>query len=411
MRIKLVLGTALLTAALPLSALAAELRMTVWTSSEAQLATLNEIAASFTEQNPETTVKFETIPWSDYVQKVTLQLAGGNPPDLGWLAEASAPAFVDAGALADISSYLSEDSEYDLADFTEGSLDLWSNGDAIYGVPFSSSAFVTYYNEDMYRAAGLETPGEFAARGEWTWEKLRSDAAALTSSGVYGFQDPGSNAYDTAPYFLLTPLLRAHGAEVWADGECQLNSPEAVAATTIFHDMVFKDRSAVPPGEKAEFFTGNAALTFGQISRATQLDGASFKWNLAPLPQGPAGSVGVLGQAGVVVFAGSRNPEEAGRFLAYMTSKAGTEMMTQFYPPARSSVLSSEAFLNSNTRISPEGMAVVAQAAEGARVLPNSPRYPQIEAAQKPIFDKLWRADADVGAVLDEVCTTISGLI
>ncbi|WP_026198392.1 extracellular solute-binding protein [Wenxinia marina] len=52
--------------------------MTVWTGSDAHLAMLNGIV----EAQPGVTVSFETVP-SDYVQKITLQLAGGNAPDVG----------------------------------------------------------------------------------------------------------------------------------------------------------------------------------------------------------------------------------------------------------------------------------------------------------------------------------------
>ena len=42
---------------------------------------LNGIAESFKATHPDVTVTFETIPPADYTQKLTFQLAGGNPPD------------------------------------------------------------------------------------------------------------------------------------------------------------------------------------------------------------------------------------------------------------------------------------------------------------------------------------------
>ena len=59
---------------------AAELRFTVWTGNEAHLTMLNEIAESFKETHPDVTVRYETIPAGDYTQRLTFQLAGGNPP-------------------------------------------------------------------------------------------------------------------------------------------------------------------------------------------------------------------------------------------------------------------------------------------------------------------------------------------
>jgi len=62
------------------AALAVDLRMTVWTGSEAHLKMLNAIAESFKAKNPDVNVKFETVPVNDYTQKMTFQVAGRNPP-------------------------------------------------------------------------------------------------------------------------------------------------------------------------------------------------------------------------------------------------------------------------------------------------------------------------------------------
>ena len=93
------------------------LRMTIWSGSEEHLALLNGFADAYKEEHPNVSVQFDVIPFGDYVQKVTIQLAGGNPPDLGWLAEASAPAFIDAGVLEDFGPAVREDTDYDFADF------------------------------------------------------------------------------------------------------------------------------------------------------------------------------------------------------------------------------------------------------------------------------------------------------
>ena len=85
--------------------------------------------------------------------------------------------------------------------------------------------------------------------------------------------------------------------------------------------------------------------------------------------------------------------------------------MAAYFPPARASVLSSDAFLTANSLVTPEQMEIVAQGIEKGTVLPNHPNYPQIEATALPIFDQLWRPDVDVQPVLDEVCSAITPLL
>ena len=395
-------------------AAAQDLRMTVWTGSEAHLAMLDGIAANFAETHPGVTVTFETVPFADYVQKVTRQLAGGNAPDMGWLLETSAPTFVQAGVLAEIGETLRATEGYDFDDLSQPAMTLWQDGDAVYGVPFSTSPFIIYFNKTMYDAAGLETPDVLAARGAWTWETLAEQAAALTrpDEGIWGFQSVDGEGYGARALHTLVPIIRAYGGDAWsAEGTCGFAAPEAFQAATLYHDMIFEARSAVPPGEQGDFFTGNAALTMTQISRVSKLEGAAFEWGVAPLPSGPAGEVDVVGQAAVVVFANGPNPELAAEFVAHMTDPANTATMAAFFPPARASVLASDGFLASNPAVTPEQMQVVADGIEAGVVLPYHPAYPQIEAAMRPAFDALWSPGADVQGALDGLCAAIEPLL
>ncbi|MET0744455.1 MAG: extracellular solute-binding protein, partial [Microvirga sp.] len=142
---------------------AAELRFTVWTGNEAHLKMLNGFAESFKAKHPDVTVKYETIPPGDYTQKLTFQLAGGNPPDIGWMMEDAAPTFEAAGVLQDLAPVLNKAAGYDFADFSKPALGLWMVGDKVYGVPFSTSPFVIFYNQDMFDKAGLDNPNVLAA--------------------------------------------------------------------------------------------------------------------------------------------------------------------------------------------------------------------------------------------------------
>ncbi|TKT81072.1 sugar ABC transporter substrate-binding protein [Aquamicrobium sp. LC103] len=391
---------------------AAELRFTVWTGNEAHLAMLNGIAESFKETHPDVTVRFETIPAADYTQKLTFQLAGGNPPDAGWMMEDAAPTFANAGVLEDLAPALDAAEGYDLADFSKPAMGLWSSEEQIWGVPFSTSPFVIFYNKDMFDAAGLEDPLALAAKGEWDMDKFQEVSKALKeANGKFGFEFKDGQGYESRIMHALMPPIRAYGGDVWAGGECGFDKPEAVAAVKQLHDMVFVDKSIVPPGEQGDYFSGNAAMTINQISRASLMPNAGFKWGIAPLPTGPGGESPVIGQAAVVVFTASRQKELAAEFVAHMTNEANVAEMAQFFPPARNSVLASDAFVNSNELIPADQMAVVADAIAKGKVLPSHERSPQILAAMKPRVDALWRADANVEDSLKAVCAAIQPLL
>ena len=56
---------------------------------------------------------------------------------------------------------------YDFADFSKPALGLWTAGDKVFGVPFSTSPFVIFYNKDLFDKAGLDDPNALAAKGVW----------------------------------------------------------------------------------------------------------------------------------------------------------------------------------------------------------------------------------------------------
>lgn len=395
------------------SVFATDLRMTVWTGSEAHLKMFAGIAESFKAKHPDVNVKFETVPVNDYTQKLTFQVAGGNAPDIAWMMEDAAPAFENANLLMDLGPTLKAAENYDFADFSEPAMGLWQKGETVYGIPFSTSPFMIYYNKDMFDKAGLEDPLALAAKGEWTMTRFQEVAKKLAEAnpGKWGFEFKDGEGYASRMTHAFLPPIRAYGGDIWSNKECGFDKPEAVAAIKQLHDMVFKDKSIVPPGEQGDYFSGNSAMTVNQISRANKMAEAGFEWGIAPLPSGPGGEAPVIGQAGLVVFDKGRNKEIAAEFVAHMTNKENVATMAQFFPPARKSVLEADAFINGNKLIPPEMMKNVAAAIANGRVHPAHEKAPQILAAMAPRVDALWKANADVDAAIKGICSAIQPLL
>ena len=394
------------------------LRFTVWSGNEAHLALLNGIADEYRKTNPNVTVKYDVIPVSDYVSKITVQLAGGSPPDAGWILERTAPTFVSAGVLVDLAPTVKAKADYNLADFSQPALGLWTKGDAVYGIPFSTSPFFVFYNEDMFKAAGVETPQQLLAKNQWTWENLAKSAKAVLKGapqGTYGFATEDGGIYtQTGSFQNIVPILRAYGGEAWnPEGtKCLLDTPESVAAIKLYHDMVYVDKSAPPPGQQADYYAGTAAMTIGQLSRVARLKDAKFKWDVVPLPAGPKSQPYVIGQAAIGVFNASKNKEVAKDFVAFMTSKDNVAKLAQFFPPARVSVLEGDALLKANPQVPADRMKqVVVEGIKQGAVLTAHPDFPKIELTAQPEFDKLWKAGVDVQATMTGMCKALAPLL
>ncbi|KAA0969372.1 sugar ABC transporter substrate-binding protein [Aureimonas fodinaquatilis] len=393
---------------------AQDLRVAVYTGSEAHLKLLNELAEGFKASHPGVNVRFETIPVTDYTQKLSFQVAGGNAPDVAWMMEDAAPAFIKAGILADLKPTLEAYPDYNLADFTEPGMALWRDEEKVYGVPFSTSPFLIYYNKAMFDQAGLEDPAQLAAKGEWNMTTFQEISKKLVEAnpGKWALEFKDGEGYGARMTHAFLPPIRAYGGDLWEDGKCGFDSPAAVQAVQQLHDMVFVDKTIVPPGEQGDYFSGSSAMTVNQISRASKMAEAGFDWGIAPLPTGPGGEEApVIGQAGFVVFESSANKELAAELVAEMTTPQSVTALAQFFPPARQSVLASDAFINNNALLSPDIMQTVAAAIQDGRVHPAHEKVPQIFAAMKPRVDALWRADADVGKSLQAICASIQPLL
>lgn len=389
---------------LPLAVGAAEQKLPItvatWTSNEDQLKLLKSFVDEFaTKNNLSIDAKFESIPFGEYNTKLLLELQSSNPPDLFWVLETAAPAFIASGNMAKLDDAMKE---WDMEDFAPAALSLWQKDGATFAVPFSTSPFIMVYNATMFKDAQVKTPRELMAENNWSWENFRTIAKEIKDkTGKWAFQTVDGEGYTNRVLHNLLPIIRAMGGDLWTkDGKVLADTAETIAAVQLFHDMVYKDQSIVPPGDQSDFYTGGAAMTVGQISRLSKLKDVTWEWDIATLP----GNKPVIGQAALAANAKSKNAEVAAKLVAYMTNKDCVAKIAGIWPPARKSVLESEAFLSSNASLKPEQMKeAVAASIQTGVVLPSHELYPQIDVEAKIIYDRLWRADADVAAVMKDI--------
>ncbi len=395
----------------------ATLRFTVFSGSGAHHAMLEGMFDGFLDAEPSVAdVQLDVIPPAEYPQKIAVQLAGGNPPDAGWLPLTEVALFAGEGALADIGPTLRGDREYDFDDIIAAAFAPWMTGDAVYGVPFSTSPFFIVYNVDKFAAAGVETPRELHATGNWTWPKFREIAArvqATLPSGQYVFQHFGQSGAPTYndPYRSLFQLIRAYGGRFFSEDltECMLDDPATVEALALYHGMVFDDGSATPPGEVSDFYAGQAAMVGAQVSRIAPLATADYEWDAVPMPAGPDGRVvQYFGQSAIVVFRASPNVESAALLVKHLTNKENVLTMTEFFPPARESVLNAEEFVAGHPILSRQQMEeLIRDGIRNGEAFLTPPTFAQLRLRAETVWDELWTEGADIPAVAEQLSAVI----
>ncbi|WP_116953146.1 extracellular solute-binding protein [Jiangella endophytica] len=388
-----------------------ELRMTTWSGNDAHHAIFQEIADAYVDQHPDEVsgVEFDAITDGTYVSAITTQIAGGDSPDLIWVTESYADEFVSSGVLADVAPVFADAEGYDAGDLAPNAMDLWTDGDATYAYPFSTSPFGIYANLDLVTAAGQPNPRDLIAAGEWTWDRLAGVAAAtVAAQGVAGIQLSVDDPY-ALPNDAIMPIGLAWDARPWSeDGTtCQYTSPETVGFLEWYHERVYQDRAFPAVGEAVDFASGQAAFRMGQLSLSAGL-GDTFAWDFLPLPDGPAGTVPVIGQAGVGVVANGENPEAAADFLAFFTSPENAARLAEFFPPPRESLLDAATLQAAAPSLTPDQLqGTVIDQALAARTKVGHPRLSQMADTIRAGLDAMWTPDADVEAVLADLCAQI----
>jgi len=382
------------------------LRMSVWTSDEKQLALFDSMADEYIAEHPEVeSVTFESLPFADYNSTLTTQAAGGNAPDLAWVGDI-AKDLIDSGALAPLTESFEATEGYEYDDILPSVTESFSQDGELYAYPFSNSPFALYVNEDLIAQAG-----QTVDPATLSWEDVDRIGAAVTqSTGKPGYI---IRDFDFSGWLSLANLWAGWGAQPWSDDgtECTMDSPEMVEAFQFFHDSVYVSGATPGPGVTADFFAGDAAFTTAQVSRASLLDG-SFQFEIYPLPTGPAGEYGNIGQAGMAAFAGGDHVEEATDFLAFMTNPENSAKLAQFFPPPRQSLLSGDELVKVNTKLSAEQLdrVVVDELADVSATPPvTSPA--EVTSVGKTALDRMWSPDADVAEVLGSVCDAIEPVL
>ncbi len=362
------------------------------------------VVKGFEVAHPEIKVTVEVADWDSYWEKLRVQMAGGTPPDVFAM---DAPLYMDwqaRGVLLNLQPYL--DREPALLDGVYPvTLEAYRTADGIYGLPRDFQTIVLYYNKDMFDAGGVAYPTD-----AWTYDDLRTAAKALTldkdgdgSTDQWGFWDGG---YDMEPFW--GALVWAYGGDVVnaGEGKTLIGSPEATAAFQLMSDMWVGDKSMPTEQQLAQFgwdgfLSGVAAMGVSGHWSVPEYSAVTFKWDIAPMPLGPAGRATSVNSAGFVIARDSKNPDAAWEFVKYAFSDAGQSELAKvgLAIPVRKSVAESDAYLGQATRID---HSIYVKALDYAHMKPVFKGYEEWSGAVGDALHMIWTGEASVADGLAE---------
>ncbi|MCL4251391.1 MAG: extracellular solute-binding protein [Anaerolineae bacterium] len=260
---------------------------------------------------------------ASYRETLLTQAADHATPDIFWIRGMDLATFVSAGAIANLNALASADADFDIDAFypqiiheltydpVTGISDIAT---ALWGLPRDVSSFALYVNLDLFEQAGLESPMDRLEADDWNWDTFAESAAAISALGqdIYGF---GMNT-GWANWWLW--FSEASGSYFNADrSQCALNS-EAVNSALNFLGGLYETGAAAPLSTDSErLFTAGKLGMFlnGRWGTPNILAQATFSWDYAEVPAGPAGQSNWMFWGAYVVSADSAKDTERGEAI------------------------------------------------------------------------------------------------
>lgn len=267
------------------------------------------------------TVNIETLPQSEVISKTQLTLSSGSSDyDVVMFDHKFTTQFAEAGWLAPLSDFIDAQG-YDTGDYMQGFVKALSYDGLNYGLPFYGESTMLMYNTEMFAAAGIEGAPTTA---EEFWDACDTlKAAGYNAFACRANRDQGQNVYIWTGFFL------GAGADWFdADGNISINTPEALAGTEAFINVL--QNYSIEGVESYNWDNVQLAFQQGQIAMA--IDATNFAARLEDESQSTV--VGKVGYAvvpkglsvpststwGLGINAASENQELAWEFIKWCLS-------------------------------------------------------------------------------------------
>ena len=288
------------------------------------------------EKENDCKVNLTVIPWDKYEETYTTALNSGEGPDVGYMYNEMFPTYIDAGAVEDMSSYVTDEDKKEYKYLSNGNM-----MDGQYGWPLVTGVpFVLYYNEDILNALGEKAPE--------TWDdfaRICQEATKDTDGDgkvdQYGFAC-GMNTSDIGAMQILNAYyysaLWQNGGQVYNDDLKSVSfadeaGKEAVTWLKGLTSYMNEDFMSLSWSDAFSNVFGAGKAAFG-ITRSSQTDGTTFaetypdlNWNfVTSLKNKDFGTVGATDC--LTLMSACEDKDLAMDFIKYVT---GSEFMTAYH--------------------------------------------------------------------------------
>lgn len=283
---------------------------------------INEVISEFESENPNITVKSQSIGFADIQDKLTVRSTTGDAPDIAQIPPEVGGGLMSSEVLEPVDDLLSEDFSSNLLSsyYDTGKLD-----DEHYLIPWAGGVNGFWYNKKIMEEAGMDPnqPPE-------TIEELDNAMAKVKE-----VEDVVPLQYDITPRAFSTlfqwSFMETMGSAPFDEKTSQMDEMDEYA--NWLRNLVDKDYTV--PGKKIAYFRELAAqgrVAFGfdnpflkeTIQDLNSMSDDEFfdTWGVTNLPSGESGENYTVGGSDhyLAIFKDSEHKEEAAKFVEHLVN-------------------------------------------------------------------------------------------
>jgi len=233
----------------------------------------------------------------------------------------------DNDLLVDLAPFIEQDERIQNADVVEGFMDSFFTPDGkVYTLPWTDIPMFVAVNKDLLRKYGMEMPSN-----DWTYDEMLNMMIKATNKDANDWGLIGTAALLAE----LRSIANGNTANFrWMNEDLTqsvLNRPEVIADLQWGQDLLLrynveptadqKKELGVPGDPGAAFLNGNF-LFFGAADwNISQLQGATFDWDVLPFPRGIKSQVTQHQVGPMSIVKSSEHIEEAFMFMSFLFSE------------------------------------------------------------------------------------------
>lgn len=364
--------------------------------SEADVRAMTE---SFTKANPDISVNLEFVPYEGLHDKTVLAQGSGGGYDVVlfdviWPAE-----YATNKVLLDVSDKITPEMK---SGVLPGAWTTVEYEGKRYGLPWILDTKYLFYNKEILQKAGIANPPR-------TWAELSEQAKIIKDKGLLSTPIAWSWSQAEAAICDYTTLVSAYGGSFIKDGKPVFQTGGGLDALNY---MVESYKSGLTNPNSKEFLEEDVRRVFQNGEAAFALNW-TYMYNMANNPKDSkvAGKVGVVpapgvegkstvsavnGSMGLGITSTSKQPDEAWKYITFMTSQATQNQYAKLSLPIWTSSYDDPAVLKGQEEL-------IAAAKTGLAAMyprPTTPKYQELSTAlQQAVQESLLGQEAPEAAL------------